>query len=99
MKKIDTYYATIPKRVSDIAHRFKAVLESDGIDNNELMRTYFGKYWNEFRRFWAQGGEVVEWITFACAPHNSIMFVMYVFKEYPEMMDVIEKDMNMVKGC
>ena len=94
MKKFDNYYARIPKEVDVLAHRLKEILEKDWADNNEIMNHYLGKYWEEFTDFWKQGGETLDWITFACAPHNSIMFIYYVFKEYPEVMSIVENDIH-----
>lgn len=94
MKKHDGYYVKVPKRVDDLSHRLKNILENDWINNHEVMTEYFGTYWEEFKTFWKQCGETIDWITFACAPHNSIMFVIYVFKEYPHLMDKIEVDIK-----
>jgi len=58
------------------------------------MKDYFKDYWKEFQIFWKQGGETIDWVTFALMPHNGIMFMMYVFTEYPEVLQTVENDLK-----
>ena len=93
MKKWKTYYSKVSKRVQDCAIKLQKLLETNNYDVDGIMREFFGKYWKEFSEFWKQSGETIDWISFACAPHNGVMFMQYVMNEYPEVLEQVEKDL------
>ena len=93
MKNPLTFYSKLNKRVIGSAEKLQKLLETGKFDVDNVMREYFGKYWPEFCKFWKQRGETPEWVTFALAPHNGVMFIQYVFSQYPEVLERVEKDM------
>jgi len=97
MKKFTNYYSKINKRVQDCAYKLQKLLESGEYDVDGIMKGFFENYWNEFQLFWKQSGENIDWITFALAPHNAVMFMEYVFTEYPSVLEQVEKELLKIK--
>ena len=100
MKKLDNYFCKISDKLFNSAIELKNILDKEIDKNNEfdldsLMKKYFGKYWKEYQEFWAQSREKIDWISYALAPHNSVNFIMYVFKEYPEVYKRVKEDFDL----
>lgn len=86
MKKFDGYYRKITRSIIDDVDLIVKLLQGcDNADMQEIMNEYFKAYWSEFKVFWAQSGENIDWITFALMPHNAHYFITYVFNEHPEI--------------
>lgn len=51
---------------------------------NERIKADLGAYWEEFVRFWAQGGETATTFGFIERKHNRQWFVMYAYKRYEQ---------------
>ena len=85
----DTFYSKISNKIRDAADFYQAWLrmpeQARRNQNGEIVREHLGKYWREFAEFKARQ-EHVDWFNFVVREHNLWMFVLYVFKQYPETM-------------
>ncbi len=88
------FYNRLPGGIIKESAALVAFLEKcDGAGVREIMAEYFGPKWAEFRKFWAQSGEVVDWISFGLAPHNASYLIQWSMKTDPELRARITKDM------
>ena len=90
----------VPKDVTIDAERFIKLLEtSDGNAIHDVMKSYFGPYWLEFKRYWLNStDEMIDWVNFALAPHNAQNFVEYVFTKHPEVRKTIIADIDALEN-
>ena len=82
----------------DLSEEFRKFLELDLVDIDSVMRDYFGKYWNDFGKWWLKKTtEKVDWVTFALAPHNSEYFTQWVFSKHPDVAKKVKMDLEAFK--
>jgi len=91
--KWSTFYSKVPQKISDTSLVLQKVLESGDVDVNDVMSLYFKTYWKDFREFWAQSGEKIDWVTFALAPHNGNFFTTWVFYYHSDLLKIVQKDL------
>ena len=91
------FFRKVPNDVVKDSDRIIRHLESgnDGIYTNDILKSYFGKHWQEFKLWWSKNySENIDWENFIMATQNMPYFIEWVFMKYPDVRREIMKDLD-----